>query len=399
MSPGPINRSPDLQQLRDEGFEVEIFKAYVLVGHVPYVNSNRQVAFGTLISPLTLAGDVASKPGDHVALWAGDYPCDSKGSQLTALVNNPNVHEEIRPGLVATHSFSQKPAGGYPDYYQKMTAYVRILEGEARLIEPDATARTFPVIRLSEEDSVFCYLDSASSRAGIVPITEKLERRRVAIVGLGGTGAYVLDFVAKTPVGEIHLFDGDSFLQHNAFRSPGAPSCDDLERKQTKVEWFAGIYSRMRRKIFAHPKNIDEATVGELKVMDFVFLCVDKGGPKRLMVDYLVDNGIPFVDVGMGLNVQDGALGGLVRVTTSTPTRHNHLAARIPYTDGEDNEYSRNIQIADMNALNAALAVIKWKKLWGFYLDMAGEQHTVFGISTNLLTNEELPNETNLNPT
>ena len=159
MSPGPINRSPDLQQLRDEGFEVEIFKAYVLVGHVPYVNSNRQVAFGTLISPLTLAGDVASKPGDHVALWAGDYPCDSKGSQLTALVNNPNVHEEIRPGLVATHSFSQKPAGGYPDYYQKMTAYVRILEGEARLIEPDATARTFPVIRLSEEDSVFCYLD------------------------------------------------------------------------------------------------------------------------------------------------------------------------------------------------------------------------------------------------
>ena len=150
--------------------------------------------------------------------------------------------------------------------------------------------------------------------------------------------------MAKTPVGEIHLFDGDSFLQHNAFRSPGAPSCDDLERKQTKVEWFAGIYSRMRRKIFAHPKNIDEATVGELKVMDFVFLCVDKGGPKRLMVDYLVDNGIPFVDVGMGLNVQDGALGGLVRVTTSTPTRHNHLAARIPYTDGEDNEYSRNIQ-------------------------------------------------------
>ena len=155
----------------------------------------------------------------------------------------------------------------------------------------------------------------------------------------------------------------------------------------------------LRRKIFAHPKNIDEATVGELKVMDFVFLCVDKGGPKRLMVDYLVDNGIPFVDVGMGLNVQDRALGGLVRVTTSTPTRHNHLAARIPYTDGEDNEYSRNIQIADMNALNAALAVIKWKKLWGFYLDMAGEQHTVFGISTNLLTNEELPNETNLNPT
>jgi hypothetical protein len=31
-----------------------------------------------------------------------------------------------------------------------------------------------------------------------------------------------LDFVAKTPVEEIHLFDSDVFLQHNAFRAPGA---------------------------------------------------------------------------------------------------------------------------------------------------------------------------------
>ncbi|WP_318271316.1 ThiF family adenylyltransferase [Sphingobacterium cellulitidis] len=46
----------------------------------------------------------------------------------------------------------------------------------------------------------------------------KLERQKIAIIGLGGTGAYILDMVAKTPVKEIHLFDGDSFDQHNAFR-------------------------------------------------------------------------------------------------------------------------------------------------------------------------------------
>jgi hypothetical protein len=32
----------------------------------------------------------------------------------------------------------------------------------------------------------------------------------------------VLDFTAKTHVKEIHLFDGDTFFQHNAFRAPGA---------------------------------------------------------------------------------------------------------------------------------------------------------------------------------
>ena len=36
-------------------------------------------------------------------------------------------------------------------------------------------------------------------------VTMKLELRKIAILGLGGTGSYVLYFVAKTPVREIHL--------------------------------------------------------------------------------------------------------------------------------------------------------------------------------------------------
>lgn len=70
----------------------------------------------------------------------------------------------------------------------------------------------------SANETVFQYIDTNSSRANIEMINMKLERQKIAIIGLGGTGAYILDMVAKTPVKEIHLFDGDSFDQHNAFR-------------------------------------------------------------------------------------------------------------------------------------------------------------------------------------
>jgi tRNA A37 threonylcarbamoyladenosine dehydratase len=80
------------------------------------------------------------------------------------------------------------------------------------------TAKTFTVVDAEEEETVFKYIDTASSRAEINLIARKLELGKIAIVGLGGTGAYVLDLVAKTPVREIHLFDGDTFFQHNAFR-------------------------------------------------------------------------------------------------------------------------------------------------------------------------------------
>ena len=48
------------------------------------------------------------------------------------------------------------------------------------------------------------------TRAAIGPVQDRIRQQRVAIIGLGGTGAYVLDLIAKTPVKEIHLLDADS---------------------------------------------------------------------------------------------------------------------------------------------------------------------------------------------
>ena len=79
---------------------------------------------------------------------------------------------------------------------------------------------------------------SASSRAGIVEFAKRLEQERIAIVGLGGTGSYVLDLLAKTRIGEIHLFDGDDLLSHNAFRSPGAVSVEELNTRPKKVDYY-----------------------------------------------------------------------------------------------------------------------------------------------------------------
>lgn len=57
--------------------------------------------------------------------------------------------------------------------------------------------------------------------------------------------------------------------------------------------------------------------------------------------------------------------------------------------NADRNEYDVNIQIADLNALNAALAVIKWKKLMGFYQDLDLEHHCTYTIGGNLLHNED----------
>ena len=213
-----------------------------------------------------------------------------------------------------------------------MTTYVGILSGPARRIDSTATAKTFPLIEPEKEsDEPFNYTDTASSRAEIVVVTKKLALKKIAIVGLGGTGSYVLDLVAKTPVREIHLYDGDTFFQHNAFRSPGAPSGDDLRAKLPKATYFKNLYAKMHRGIVDHAVYLDAGNVEELRGMDFVFLCLDKGSAKKLIVEKLEEFNIPFTDVGMGIQLNDEALGGIVRVTTSTPQKRDHFRSRVSF--------------------------------------------------------------------
>lgn len=386
MSPAPFSLSPDLKRLREEGYFVQIVGGLLVMREVPYVDSQRQVRTGTLISSLTLAGDVAQRPDTHVVHFDGDYPCNIDGSRIGEIANTTR-NFDLGHGLTAKHRFSSKPQGGYTDYHHKMATYAAILSGPAAVLKPGMSPRTFSVPD-EDEACVFNYTETASDRVGIGALTERLAKEKVAIIGLGGTGGYILDLVAKTPAKEIRTFDADRFLQHNAFRAPGAPSIEDLRDAPFKVDYFAGIYSRMHRQIVAHAVAIDESNVDLLDGTTFAFISMDAGDAKRAVVEKLEAIGASFIDVGMGLELDEETLGGILRVTASTPEQREHFRDRVSFAGGgEDNLYASNIQVADLNALNAVLAVIKWKKLRGFYRDFEGELHSTYTTDANMLLN------------
>jgi len=334
-----------------------------------------------------MSGNITQKPEPHTIHFDGDYPCTSMGVPIQAIAHQ-SVSVDLGHDLRAQHMFSSKPGPeGYSDYHQKMTTYATIISGHAAILKPGATPRVFKNPD-EEEGCVFNYLETASDRAGIGALTARLEGQRILILGVGGTGSYVLDQVAKTPVSEIRLIDGDDFLQHNAFRAPGAPSIDLLREVPKKVDYLTGIYSNMHRHIVPHAVQLDIEHLHLLDGVDFAFLCMDAGESKRLAVQKLEDMGVPFVDVGMGLELNDGSLGGILRVTTSTPNKRDHIRQRVSFKGGgAENLYASNIQVAELNMMNAALAVIKWKKLLGFYRDLENEHHCSYTTDGNMLLN------------
>jgi hypothetical protein len=384
MSRRPIALSPDLLRLQNEGYDIEVRDdGFLLVRRVPYVDSKRTVhRTGILISKLKLVGDKTEKPDDHVAYWIGEHPCHADGSKIRA-IENASGPTELGPGLRSDFTFSAK--ADYRDYHHKITTYVGRITGEATQIEGDAAARVYPVIPVDDPESVFKYIDTASSRAGISAVNAKVAGQRIGIAGLGGSGVYVLDFVAKTSVAEIRVIDGDDFSQHNAFRAPGAASLEQLQARPHKAPYFGALYSNMRNNIVVHDTYLDESNHHLLDGLDFVFICIDRGPIKRALVARLTANGTPFVDLGMGVVMNDGQLSGIVRTTISTPETRDAAAPHISYSegDGEINEYATNIQIAELNALNAIMAVMCWKRHFGIYETARPDVYAGYSIRRN----------------
>jgi hypothetical protein len=86
-------------------------------------------------------------------------------------------------------------------------------------------------------------------------------------------------------------------------------------------------------------------------------------------------------------------LQGVIQVATATAQKHDHIARKLSFgsdNDEPENEYATNIQVAELNALNAAFAVIRWKRLLGFYRDAGREHFSSYQIAPSELCNEDV---------
>lgn len=362
--------SPDVARLVGDGYSVRVMDQYLVVSDIPYLAGDGTVRTnGMIASAYELdRNGLVKRPHDHTVNFFGDeLPCDNAGRPLDIRVDKGTFVIDGRKALA--YCSRHKQGGDYADFFEKMTSYVSFITAPARKVDAKVTARLNRPPVDETGTSVFAYGDSATARNGTGDLTAKLEGQKVAIVGLGGTGGYVLDFVAKTPVSEIRLFDGDGFYAHNAFRAPGAAPQEAFDKP--KVEYFGSAYSAMHKGVKGYAEYLAEGNLALLDGVDFVFLCLDEPKAKGPIVRHLQEKGIPFVDTGMEVvRTEGGALGGAVRATYCSADEEGRQVSQnyICMEGGAlENMYDANIQIAELNALNAALAVIRWKRSCGYY--------------------------------
>lgn len=381
-----VSHNEDLERLVKKGYAAAFDATnHLVVRDIPYLDAAGELQSGAFVTKLVFVDLEHVTQADHQVFFAGSIPHGLDGRPIPNLAGGPvNLQLSGRSrDVVVERSFSNKPRAEqkYRDFFHKIDSYTKIISGPA-IEKFGANPLTFrAVLEEDEADPIFKFHDTLTSRAEIGNYAAKLENEVIAVIGLGGTGSFILDFISRSRVQEIRGFDGDLFHVHNAFRAPGRT--DSEEFGKPKADVLLDRYENFRHGLKLQQLFVDNSCREQLEGVTFAFVCVDKGSSRSAIIDLLIELEIPFIDVGLGLNRKPDGLTGQVRTTFFPVESAAKIrdAGLVELSDPPEDVYHSNIQISELNALNAALAVIKYKQLKGFYGETLPEEHLVFTVA------------------
>jgi molybdopterin/thiamine biosynthesis adenylyltransferase len=135
-----------------------------------------------------------------------------------------------------------------------------------------------------------------------------IERLRVVIVGLGGTGSIIAQYLAHLGVRRFILVDPDTLEESNLNRVLGSTALD-VGRPKVDVAADAILRIEPTAELQRVQGNVVHAqTARTLTDADFLFGCTDSHGSRAVMQQVAYQYLIPYIDMGSTITTTEGTL-------------------------------------------------------------------------------------------
>lgn len=156
---------------------------------------------------------------------------------------------------------------------------------------------------------------------------ERLEAARVAVVGLGGVGAYAAEALVRAGVGRLRVIDCDVLKASDLNRQLLALSTNlDTPKVEAARARLLAINPGLEldaRNAFFHSDTAEELVTPDL---DFVVDAIDSLGPKAALIRHCVERRIPIISA-LGASSRTDPFA--IRLTTLGRTRGCPLARAL----------------------------------------------------------------------
>ena len=359
----------------------------------------RDLAIGALGIPCFVAPKTAGK----CHIWVGTAP---QSDELKAThdwqqraLHTANIRglsdgrlydrsgNELTNGVIARVSHSSlvlsiKLKGReYENAWEALNNYVKQIY--ALFLGPSALSRAETAPRPYTFDILGDQLQDAVEWRSLVA------QERVTIVGLGGVGAWIADFVVKADPLEVHGWDYDCIEPKNILRMPGGLDPNSWIGRP-KADWFHETYSRIHTNVHGHnvrvlAENVQEV-IGETT---FAFVAVDGADDRMMVCDTLANARIPFVVVGLSPVRKDKRVKVSMRIVSAHVGASSWRAA-IPQVGQAGQDDYGSLDLPDVYSMVAGWAIQSWRKMRGQFWQEKREECLVYSASDQSLIVREV---------
>ena len=126
---------------------------------------------------------------------------------------------------------------------------------------------------------------------------DRLHNARIAVIGLGGVGAYAAEMITRAGVGSLLILDSDNVSVSNRNRQLLAlKSTTGRPKTEVMAERLLDINPDLSLTIineYLTPENVEQLLAGH--PIDFLVDAIDTLSPKIALIRYCVSNKIPLV--------------------------------------------------------------------------------------------------------
>lgn len=126
--------------------------------------------------------------------------------------------------------------------------------------------------------------------------TDKLQKSKVALFGVGGVGSFCLEALVRTGVGEIHIFDSDCVEETNINRqiiatreTLGRPKVEVAKERAESINPEVDITPH---KVYYSPENSEEFDLAEY---DYIIDAIDSVASKTELIVKALECGVPII--------------------------------------------------------------------------------------------------------
>ena len=234
MSNSLISHNEDLSRLKKEGYHIKVCGAYLIIENIPYLTKDSTIKKADIVTSLDIDPSTQiikqlNDHSDHTVWWTGEMPYTAEGKSMKedlCCEEWSNGHD-LGKGIIAYTRWSKKirqggKKRGYKDYYEKIETYVNEVSFHAENKTPGILALSKSGKSIEIDLSTrFAYINTSLYRNGTKGIEDKISDEVIAVIGVGGTGSYLVDILSKTNIKELHLYDDDIMETNSAFRLAG----------------------------------------------------------------------------------------------------------------------------------------------------------------------------------